>query len=102
MLVAADRIVIRFRFVLHDPRRVAGFDQVHGFADGFDAEGKYFVEVQRAGGIVRVYPHFFLQQDRAGIDALSTQKIVKPVTVSPLISAQLIALAPRYLGNRDG
>ena len=32
----------------------------------------------------------------------STQNQEMPVFVSPLISVQLIALPPRYLGNNDG
>ena len=32
----------------------------------------------------------------------STQKMVSPLWVSPLITAQLMALEPRWRGSREG
>ena len=70
VLVAAWRIVSCFRFVLDDARRVAGVDQVDGFADGFHAKRENFVEIERTGGVVGIDLNFLLQQNRPGIDAL--------------------------------
>ena len=77
MFVAAGRIIGRFRFVLHDARRVTSFDQVDGFADRFDAKRENLVEIERPGRVIWLDLHLFLQKYRARIDAFVDPKKCK-------------------------
>lgn len=52
--------------------------------------------------IIRIgYRQMLLADDLTCVDLVSQEKVVAPVSVSPLITAQLIGAAPLYWGSKE-
>src|SRR5512144_565653 len=69
MFITAQRIVAALRYVLRQPRRRTGRDELHRLEDRFDSKWEERVVVERPGGVVGTDRRWLLQQDRTGVDA---------------------------------
>ena len=100
--IATGRLVRGKRVVLLDARRLACRDQRDRLAQGVDAHREELVEVEVAHGLVGADSTRFWRRMGPVSMPWSGQKMVRPVSVSPLMIGQFIALEPRCSGSRLG
>ena len=89
---AAAAFIGRLRFVLLDARRLAGLDQIDRFQHRLDPHREQAVEIDLPSVSVGPIGVFFCSRTSPVSRPLSGQKIDSPVSVSPLMIGQLIAL----------
>ena len=100
---AAAAFVGRLRLILFDARRFAGLDQIDRFQHRLDAHREQPVEIDRAERVgVGPIGVFFCSRTSPVSSPLSGQKIDRPVSFSPLMIGQLMALGAAIGGQQRG
>ena len=95
-------LISRERLILLQPWRLAGFHEIDGLEHRLDPHREKAIEIDGTRPIPRADRRLFLQEHIARVETIVGPKIQRPVSSSPLMIGQLIALGPRYRGRREG